>query len=121
MLLELLRVKVQELIVTESVESYPGSIGLPQEIIDATGLKKFELVHVNNKTNGSRILTYVVPSKERGLVTVNGAASKHFNAGDHIHVLSFAYVKRKEADTHVPRIVYTDEQNFVKEVKDYIF
>lgn len=121
MLIQLLRIKVQELIVTESVETYPGSIGIPREIIEASGLKLFELVHVNNKTNGSRILTYVVPSSQPGSVTVNGAASKHFNAGDHIHVLSFCQIEEKDAVDFCPKIVYTDQDNRIIEIRDYQF
>lgn len=121
MLLQILRVKIQELIVTESVESYPGSIGLPEEIITASGLKLFELVYVNNKTNGSRIITYVVPSKKSGSVTINGAASKHFSNGDHIHVLAFAQLDEKEAEMHRPVIIYTDAENKIREVKAYAF
>jgi len=121
MLIQMLRIKIQELIVTESVETYPGSIGIPREIIEATGLKLFELVHVNNKTNGSRILTYIVPSTQPGSVTVNGAASKHFNAGDHIHVLSFCQLEEKEAESFRPKIVYTDAGNKIVEIRDYQF
>jgi aspartate 1-decarboxylase len=39
MLLQLLRVKIQQLVVTESSESYPGSIALPDELIEVSGLK----------------------------------------------------------------------------------
>ena len=66
MLIQLLRIKIQELIVSESSASYPGSIGLPSEIIEATGLKLFEKVHVNNLTNGNRIVTYIVKSPKEG-------------------------------------------------------
>ena len=91
MLLQLLRVKIQQLIVTESSESYPGSIALPDDLIEASGLKLFEQVHINNLTNGNRIVTYVVRSKKPGYVSLNGAASKLFKKGDKIHVLSYGY------------------------------
>jgi len=62
--IQLLRVKLQQVIVSESSSSYPGSIALPDELIEAAGFKLFEQVHVNNLSNGNRIVTYVVRSKK---------------------------------------------------------
>ena len=91
MLLQLLRVKIQQVIVTESSENYPGSIALPDDLIEAAGFKLFELVHVNNLTNGNRIITYVVRSKKPGYVSLNGAACRKFNKGDKIHILAYGF------------------------------
>ena len=122
MLLQLLRVKIQQLIVTESSESYPGSIALPDDLIEASGLKLFEQVHINNLTNGHRIVTYVVRSNKPGYVSLNGAASKLFNKGDKIHVLAFGYFEEElEARGFQPTIVYADEYNKLIEAKEYIF
>lgn len=121
MFIQLLRTKVQQLIVTESSESYPGSIGLPDEIIEAAGFRLFEQVHVNNLSNGNRIVTYVVRSKKPGAVTLNGAASKLFKKGDKIHVLAYAYLSEQDADEFEPQIIYADENNKVIEVKTYVF
>ncbi|MGN6193982.1 MAG: aspartate 1-decarboxylase [Ginsengibacter sp.] len=122
MLLQLLRVKIQQLVVTESSENYPGSIALPDELIEAAGLKLFEQVHVNNINNGNRIITYVIRSKREGFVSVNGAASRKFNKGDRIHVLAFGFFdKEKEAEDFQPTIVHADENNKLKDVKKYTF
>src|SRR4028119_453894 len=117
MLIQLLRTKVQQLIVTESSESYPGSIALPDDIIEASGLKLFEQVHVNNLSNGNRIITYVVRSKREGFVTLNGAASKLFKKGDKIHVLAYGYFTEQDAAEFEPRIIYTDAHNKLIEAK----
>jgi aspartate 1-decarboxylase len=121
MLLQLLRTKVQQLIVSESSEDYPGSIALPDDIIEAAGLRLFEQVHVNNLTNGNRIVTYVVRSKREGFVTLNGAASKLFKKGDKIHVLAYGYVSEKDVDEFEPRIIYADADNKLIEAKTYVF
>lgn len=121
MLIQMLRVKIQQLIVSESSEDYPGSIALPDELIEATGLKLFEQVHVNNLTNGNRILTYVVRSKKPGYVTLNGAASKLFSKGDKIHILAYAYFTEQDGDQFEPRIVYADAENRLLGVKTYAF
>jgi aspartate 1-decarboxylase len=121
MLVQLLRVKLQQLVVSESSENYPGSIALPDELIEAAGLRLFEQVHVNNLTNGNRIITYVVRSKKEGFVTLNGAASKLFKKGDKIHVIAFAYFTEKDADEFEPKIIYADADNKLVEIKTYAF
>lgn len=120
MMLQLLRVKIQELIVKESNVEYPGSISLPDEIFKASGIKPFELVHVNNKTNGNRIITYAVKNSKPGFVSINGAASKLFKQDDIIHVLAYVYLNEAEADTFSPTLVLTDKENKVISSKPYI-
>lgn len=119
MFLKILKVKIKSLVVTESNINYPGSISLPEDIIIASGLKPFELVYVNNKTNGNRITTYIVKNNIKGRVTINGAASKHFNAGDEIHVLAFAYLNAQEIEDFKPALVITNDLNMLVEVVPY--
>ena len=120
MLLQLLRVKIQQVIVSESSESYPGSIALPDDLIEAAGFKLFEQVHVNNLTNGNRIITYVVRSKKPGYVTLNGAACRLFTKGDKIHILAYSFFQsEEEAAGYEPTIVYADENNKLIESKKY--
>ena len=119
MLLQLLKVKIQEITVTESSIEYPGSISLPDEIFKASGIQEFELVHVNNKTNGNRIITYAVKNNKQGYVSVNGAASKLFQKGDIIHVLAYAFLNEQEAGTYKPTLVLTDKENNIIASKPY--
>jgi len=121
MQVQLLQTKIQQIIVSESSENYPGSIALPDDLIEAAGLKLFEQVHVNNLNNGNRIITYVVRSKKSGYVTLNGAASKLFKKGDKIHVLAYGYFEEEEASEFEPKIVYADNYNRVVEIKAYAF
>jgi aspartate 1-decarboxylase len=119
MTIQILKSKLQGVIVTESNIDYPGSISLSSELLAASGIKEFELVHVNNKTNGHRIITYAVKNKQKGRVTINGAASKFFEKGDSVHVLAFAFIDEKDAETFRPTLVITDNENNVVESKPY--
>ncbi len=121
MTLQILKSKLQSVIVTESNINYPGSISLSTELLAASGIKEFELVHVNNKTNGHRIITYAVKNKQKGCVTINGAASKFFEKGDTVHVLAFAFINEKEAEKFRPTLVISDKENNVIESKPYTF
>ncbi len=120
MLIQLLKAKIQKLVVSESSENYPGSIALPDEILQASGIRKFEQVYVNNLTNGNRIMTYAISSGRKGYVSVNGAASKLFKKGDIVHVLSFAYFTDEEADDFTPTIILTDTDNNLVQKKSYV-
>jgi len=121
MMLQILKTKIKELTVSESSINYPGSISLPDAILKASGIKQFELVHVNNKTNGNRITTYAVRNKTQGSVTLNGAASHLFSKGDQIHVLAYALLNEGECETFEPTLVITDRENRVISAKTYSF
>jgi aspartate 1-decarboxylase len=121
MLIQILKSKIQELTVTESSIDYPGSISLPAELLKAAGIRQYEMVYVNNKTNGNRIVTYAVVSKEPGFVSLNGAASKLFKKGDAIHVLTYAQLNDAEADTFVPTLVVAGKENNLIISKSYVF
>lgn len=121
MLIQLLKSKIQELVVSESSTDYPGSICLPEELMKAANIRQFELVYVNNKTNGNRIMTYAVRSKQPGFVTVNGAASKLFNVGDQIHVLSYAQFTETEAQSFQPVLVLANRNNRLAASQPYFF
>lgn len=120
MTIQVLKSKIQGVIVTESNIEYPGSISLSTELLAASGIKQFELVHVNNKTNGHRIITYAVKNSQKGRVTINGAASKFFQKGDIVHVLAFAFISESDAEMFLPTLVLTDEENNVTESKPYL-
>ena len=118
-MLTVLKAKIQEVRVTESDTNYPGSIAIPEELLIASGIRQFEQVYVNNKTNGNRIITYAVKSKARGFVSVNGAASKQFSKGDVIHILAYAQLQETEVANFQPTLVITDQDNNLVEEKPY--
>ena len=120
MQITLLKSKLQEVIVTEANINYRGSITIDQDLMDAANMKKFELVHVNNATNGSRIITYIIPG-ERGAgdICLNGAAAVHFEVGDKVHILSYANFENEEIDNYEPIVVLTNSKNEVLEYSNY--
>ena len=120
MLLKILKVKIQEVTVTESNIDYPGSISLPAELMKASGIRDFEMVHVNNKTNGNRITTYAVTNKRKWKITINGAASKLFKKEDIVHILAYTLLNEVEVDSFQPKLIITDRENNIIESKPYI-
>lgn len=117
---EVLKSKIHTVIVTDASVDYEGSITIDEEILEAADIHKYEFVHINCKTNGERITTYVIPGKRgSGVVAINGAAAKKVFKGDTIHILSFCSIDLADIHSHTPTVVFT-ENNRVKMVEEYV-
>ena len=103
MLIQVLKSKLKDVIVTAADTKYEGSITLDPDLMDAAQLWPYERVEINAVNGESRITTYVI-SGERGsgCVELNGGAANFFVKGQHIHVNCFASVK-------LPPHLFTDE------------
>ena len=56
--LSLLKTKIHRATVTHSELNYEGSIAIDGLLLDATGIREFEQVHIWDVTNGARFSTY---------------------------------------------------------------
>lgn len=112
MLLRALKGKIHRATITETKVDYPGSIGIDSDLLDAAGIRPYEVVLVANVTNGARVETYVVPVPAgSGEVSVLGAAARQFSPGDIVIIMNFALFTPEEMDTHKPKVVVPDENN----------
>lgn len=116
-----LRAKIHLMTVTHAAPDYEGSITLPADVMKAAGLKEYDMVHVNCKDSGEHWETYCIPGEE-GQVKMNGAAAQHFNIGDKIHILAYAFyteradeieygTNKRTEHKHRAMVVYCDDQN----------
>jgi aspartate 1-decarboxylase len=120
MQLNMLKAKIHTVKVTEANVRYNGSITIDENLLDAAGIKKYEQVYINNASNGSRIMTYVLPGKRgSGEVCMNGGAALHASVGDTVHILCFCHVDADQLDKHTPLVIFTDANNQVASVEEY--
>ncbi len=118
---KILKSKIHTLFVTEANIEYNGSITIDSALMEAAKIKKYEQVFVNNATNGARIMTYVLPGERNsGMVCMNGGAALHAKEGDIVHVLTFCSLQEEELESFIPCVVFTDENNHVQSIEDYI-
>jgi aspartate 1-decarboxylase len=115
---ELLFAKLHGATVTEANLQYEGSITIPRNLLDLTGLLPHEAVHVWNITQGTRFQTYIID----GLVNnkeihVNGAAAHLVNPGDSIIVAGFIHIPADVAHLHEPKVVFLNPDNSVKDIR----
>jgi len=102
--------KIHHAVVTGADLNYVGSIGIDRSLMRLTDIVPGECVSVWNVNNGQRIETYAIElAADSGEIVVNGAAARHFHAGDKIIIVAFCLTD--EAIT--PRMIAVDDQNRV--------
>ena len=119
MMIQVLKCKLQQVIVTEASLDYQGSITIDEDLMDAAGLVEYERVEVNGKTSPSRITTYVIAGKRgSGIIGLNGGAAHHFKVGERVHILSYTSMSHQEHNVGIqqgwnfkPLIIHTDANN----------
>lgn len=112
MMIEVLKSKIHGARVTRTDIDYEGSLGIPEDMIEACGLYVNEKIDVYNVSNGERFSTYVIKEPaSSGNFFVNGAAAHKAKKGDKIIVASYAHIDEKEIRTHKPSVIRLDENN----------
>jgi len=109
MTIEILKSKIHNLTVTGANLNYMGSVTIDEELMDAAGLVEHEKVHVLNRNNGERLVTYVIRGKKgSGEICLNGPAARKIQVGDVVIIMAFATITPEEARSFVPRIIFPD-------------
>ena len=118
--INMLKCKIHNATVTEANLKYVGSITIDSELLDACGMLEYEKVLVVNGNNGARIETYTFRGEPgSGIMCLNGAAARHFEAGDEIIVMAFCQLEAEVAKKHWPRVVLVDKDNKILKVGNY--
>jgi aspartate 1-decarboxylase len=104
--------KIHRAYITDTNQSYVGSLIVDRALMDKVDLWEYEKVLICNVTNGNRWETYVLAGEPNsGTVSVQGAGTRLCNTGDCIIIMSF-----EVTDAPIkPKMILVDEQNrFVK-------
>jgi aspartate 1-decarboxylase len=113
----MLKSKIHRARVTDVNLEYERSITLDQDLMEAADLLEYEMVHVLDVGNGSRLQTYVIKGdRGTGEVVINGAAARLVQRGDHVIILGYATLPEAEAWTCVTKLVYVDGENCIVQV-----
>jgi aspartate 1-decarboxylase len=121
MILNMLKAKIHRATVTHSELNYEGSCAIDGLLLDASGIKEYEQIHIWNVTNGERLWTYAIRAEDdSGIISVNGSAARRAQVGDIIIIAAFAHIENHEADTHKPILCYVDHDNILTAIKNAI-
>jgi aspartate 1-decarboxylase len=107
--IQVLKSKLHGVTVTQAELDYIGSITIDEDLMDAANLIENEQVHVLDKNNGQRIVTYVIKgARGSGVICINGPAALKVLKGDIVIVLSYANMEFEEAKKFRPWVVFPD-------------
>ncbi|QFY42666.1 aspartate 1-decarboxylase [Candidatus Methylospira mobilis] len=121
MLTTLLKAKLHRARVTHSVLEYEGSCAIDGALLDLSGIREYEQIHIYNVNNGARFITYAIRAeKGSGIISVNGAAARHAAPNDIVIICAYAAFDRNELDAFKPALIYVNQQNRVIRVGDSI-
>ncbi|QJA06176.1 aspartate 1-decarboxylase [Thermosulfurimonas marina] len=111
--------KIHRARITGKELCYEGSLTLDPELMEAAGLRPLEAVWVYNLANGARFETYLIEGRRgSGEVVLNGAAARLGEVGDEIIIAAYAWVSEEELSRFSARLVYVDEKNRVREIRE---
>ncbi len=95
--------------VTQAELDYIGSITIDEDLMDAANLIENEQVHILNKNNGERFITYVITGQRgSGTICLNGPAALRVNLNDVLIVISYASMEFEAAKKFRPWVVFPD-------------
>ena len=119
--LTLLKAKIHRAHVTHAELHYEGSCAIDGKLLDISGIREYEQIHIWNVTNGERLVTYAIRADENsGIISINGSAARRAAPGDIIIIASYAQMSEAEAAAFKPTLVYVDDKNRLSHVKNSI-
>lgn len=113
--------KIHRATVTHCELHYEGSCGIDQDLLDASGIRANEQVHIWNVNNGERFITYAISAvRGSGIVSLNGSAARRASVGDLVIIAAFGMVHQDQLDGVVPKLVFPDADNRIREVRSEV-
>ena len=113
---KLLKAKIHRAVVTNADLNYDGSLTVDKTLLDAAGIREFELVQVVDIESGARLETYTIAGASgSGVIQANGAAARLIQTGDHVIIMSYAFVEEPLPDEWHPSVVLANDDNSIRE------
>ncbi len=107
--IQVMKSKLHGVTVTQAELDYIGSITIDEDLMDAVNLIENEQVHILNKNNGERLITYVLKGpRGSGVICLNGPAALKVSVGDVVIIVSYAGMEFEKAKTFRPWVVFPD-------------
>lgn len=113
----MLKAKLHRARVTHSELEYEGSCAIDGLLLDRSGIREYEQIHIYNVNNGDRFITYAIRAREgSGIVSVNGAAARRAAVGDILIICAYATLNQSDLAGYHPALVYVNERNQIARV-----
>ena len=120
MQITMLKGKIHRATVTQAELDYVGSITVDEDLLDAAGIREYEMVQIVDINNGSRFETYTIAGdRGSGVMCLNGAAARCVSVHDKIILMAYAQMTPEEAEGHKPKVVFVDDENKPARITNY--
>jgi len=107
MLQTFLKAKLHRVTVTHAELHYEGSCAIDSVLLERSGIKEYEMIHIYNINNGERFTTYAIAGEANsGIISVNGAAAHKASKGDLLIIASYFQLDEQEAEGFHPTLCY---------------
>jgi aspartate 1-decarboxylase len=117
----MLKSKLHRVHVTHSELHYEGSCAIDEALLEAANINEYEKIEIYNVTNGERFSTYAIRAdRHSGIISTNGAAAHKAKPDDIVIIATYAQYSVLELETYQPQLVYVDDHNRIKELKNKI-
>jgi aspartate 1-decarboxylase len=110
--LTVLKAKIHRATVTHAELHYEGSCAIDGRLLDISGIREYEQIHVYNVNNGERFVTYAIRAEDGSeVISVNGAAAHKAQPGDIVIICAYGQVDEAAMAQFKPTLVYVDHHN----------
>lgn len=117
----MLKSKLHRVHVTHSELHYEGSCAIDEALLEAANIREYEKIDIYNVTNGERFSTYAIRAdRHSGIISTNGAAAHKAKPDDIVIIATYSQYSALELETYQPDLIYVDDQNRIKELKNKI-
>lgn len=107
MLQTFLKTKLHRVTVTHAELYYEGSCAIDGVLLERSGIKEYEQIHIYNVNNGERFTTYAIRAEDNsGIISVNGAAAHRASKGDLLIICSYVQLDEQEVAGFKPTLCY---------------
>lgn len=121
MLTTMLKAKLHRGRVTHAELEYEGSCAVDGVLLDRSGIREYEQIHIYNVNTGARFVTYAIRARANsGIISVNGAAARLATPGDILIICAYGAYDHSELASFKPTLIYLDDQNRITRTGDSI-
>lgn len=107
MLQTFLKAKLHRVTTTHAELHYEGSCAIDGVLLERSGIKEYEQIHIYNINNGERFTTYAIRAEDNsGIISVNGAAAHRASKGDLLIICSYVQLNEQETENFKPTLCY---------------
>ena len=109
---QVLKLYIQNDILTNKDFNYYGSIGVDQILIQASDRIQREKNPAQYYNNRQRFKTYIIKERtDSGIIALYGPAARQGEIGDKLCIISYAFINHSENESLKPKIILVDQRN----------